>query len=108
MSKPRLIPLVLRGAASAEMLDTHATILLRLGRLDAAKQKLLTCLDLAGQTPTFTAAHYHLGLVLLQSNAPDEARSYIRRALQLNDRVGGLSAQEKQEAQRLTASSDHQ
>jgi tetratricopeptide (TPR) repeat protein len=94
------------GAETAEMLDTHATILLRLGRLDAAKQKLLACLDLAGQTPTFTAANYHLGLVLLKSNAADEGRSYIRRAMQLNDRVGGLNATEKQEAQRWIASSD--
>ncbi len=92
------------GAANAEMLDTYATILLRLGRLDAAKQKLLACLDLAGQTPTFTAANYHLGPVLLKSNAPDEARAYVRRALQLHERMGGLSAKEREEAQRLLAS----
>jgi len=92
------------GAANAEMLDTYATVLLRLGRLDAAKQKLLACLDLAGQTPTFTAANYHLGLVLLKSNAPDEARAYVRRALQLQERMGGLSAKEREEAQRLLVS----
>jgi hypothetical protein len=39
--------------------------------------------------------------VLLKSNAADEGRSYIRRALQLNERVGGLNATEKQDAQRL-------
>lgn len=92
------------GVADAEMLDTHATVLLRLKRLDAAKQSLLRCLDLAGQTPTFTAANYHLGLVLVESKSPEEGLSFIRRALQLNDRVGGLNDNDKEEAQRLVSS----
>ena len=64
--------------------------------------ELLGCLTLAGQTPTLTAASFHLGSVLLKRNAPDEARVYIRRALELHERLGGLSDTEKQHARELT------
>jgi len=91
------------GLTTAELLDTFGTVLLRLDRLDAARDKLLACLDLAGQTPTYAAANYHLGLVLLRLDSPSEAQSYLRQALQLHKRVGGLTDDDLKEAQRLLA-----
>lgn len=87
---------------SAELLDTHGTILLRLNRLDEAEKKLRTCLEIAGQTPTLTVASYHLGLVLLKKDERGEARVYFRRALELNERLGNLSETERQHARELT------
>lgn len=85
----------------ADLLDTHGAVLLRLGRHREAARTLRTCLQTAGQTATLTAASYHLGLVLLETNEEDEARVYLRRALELDDRLGGLSEDEARHARDL-------
>jgi len=89
------------GQPNAEMLDTHAAILLRLDRLTEARELLTRCLTLAGQTPTLTAANYRMGRVLLKLGQQAEAVTYLRHALELNQRLPGLLPQEVQEAQSL-------
>lgn len=89
------------GRPNAELLDTHAAILLQLDRLDEAREKILSCLEVAGQSAPFTAANFRMGLLLLESgdkSDKDEAISYIRHALELNDRLGGLTEKEHQQA----------
>lgn len=92
------------GRPNAEILDTHAAILLSLGRLDEAKEKLINCLQVAGQSPPFTAANFRMGLLLMESGEKDEAISYIRHALELNDRLGGLTGKEQKQALALISS----
>jgi len=89
------------GQANAEMLDTHAAILLNLDRPAEAKELLTRCLTLAGQTPTLTAANYRMGLVLLRLGRGTEASTYLHQALELNNRLPGLLPQEVQDAQSL-------
>lgn len=89
------------GEEDAPLLDTHATVLLRLRELPAAIQKLTECIKIAGQTPTLAAAHYHLGLVYLEQENLPTAVSYIKTALRLAERVGGLTAKETEKAKEL-------
>lgn len=89
------------GRESVEMLDTHAAALHRLGKLDQAKAKLTECLAVAGQNPTRTAATYRLGCVHSDAGNKTEAVTYIRDALELNKRLGGLSEEEVATAQSL-------
>jgi Flp pilus assembly protein TadD len=89
------------GTANAEMLDTHAAILLKLGRIDEARQKATECLNAAGQTPTLTAANYRMGLALLEQGDRDAAITYVRHALHLDEQLGGLTPTERSEARRI-------
>lgn len=91
------------GRETVEMLDTHAATLHRLGRLDEAKSKLTQCLALAGQSTTRTAATLRLGRVLWDAGNKPESMTYLREALELNKRLGGLTDEEVASAQALLA-----
>lgn len=86
------------GAEEMHLADTHGMVLLRLGQLDAAEERFNTCLRLAGQARTATAANYHLGLVLLERGHTDEAKTYFQRAIDLDKSRGGLNANEREDA----------
>ena len=91
------------GREDPKLMDTHATVLLRLGELDAARGKLTECLKQVGQTSTVAAAHYHLGLVLLETGRTREAITHVQKALRLAQRLGGLTDREREQARLLTA-----
>jgi tetratricopeptide (TPR) repeat protein len=93
------------GREDAALMDTHGTVLLRLGELDSAQQKLEQCLRYVGETSTKAAANYHLSLVLLESGYAEEALAYAQRSLRLAARLGGLTDKERSEAERLVAKS---
>jgi tetratricopeptide (TPR) repeat protein len=92
------------GTEDAHLLDTHGLALMRLGDLDAAERKLTACLRQAGGTRTQAAATFHLGLLHLTAGRQDEGTTYVREALSLDERLGGLTEREKQEARRLVRS----
>ena len=89
------------GQENAALLDTHAIVLLRLGELAAATRKLTESIKVAGQTPTLVAANYHLGLVSLEQQNVPAAHSYIKTALRLAGRLGGLTPKEREKATRI-------
>jgi len=95
--------LAVGGRATPEMLDTRGTLLLRLKRLNEAREVLSSCLATVEQSPTRAAATYHLGLVMLESGANQDGLSNVRLALDLHERFGGLALKEVQEARRLLA-----
>ncbi len=82
------------GQPNAQMLDTHGVILAKLGQTNRAKSVLRMCIRVAGQTPTLTAATYHLGMVLAQAGEHELVDRQYREALTLNNRLGGLTQQE--------------
>ncbi|UCE58153.1 MAG: tetratricopeptide repeat protein [Phycisphaerales bacterium] len=92
------------GVPDAHILDTYGLALSRLGRTDAARQQLTACLRIAGETSTRTAATYHLGRLLLDTGQTREGWSYLREAVELNDKRGGLSPGELEEARRILES----
>ncbi len=83
------------GEETAEMLDTHGMVLMRLGDLEGARRKFLECRQLAGQSHSLTAATYHLGLVLEAQGKMEEAATNFERARQLDRKLGGLSEKDR-------------
>jgi tetratricopeptide (TPR) repeat protein len=94
------------GREDARLMDTHATMLIKLGQLDRARRKLEECLAYVGPSSTRAAAHYHLGLVLRAEGNTAEAAGHIRLALQLAEQYGGLTHAEREEATRLVDGGD--
>ena len=92
------------GRPNASLLDTYGTILTDLGDFDLAEQQLARCLEVAGQTPTLTAANYHMALLMIARQRPYEAHAYLDAAMNLDDRVGGLSDEQRTNAQTLRLS----
>lgn len=91
------------GQETAEMLDTHGMVLLRLGNLDGARQKFLESQRLAGQSPSLTAATYHLGLVLDAQGKKEEAATNFQRAQKLDQELGGLSEKDREQLRQWQA-----
>lgn len=91
------------GKENAEMLDTHAAILLSLKQYEEAQRLLTKCLALAGQAPTLTAANYRMGLVLNALGRKEESDTYLRQAVLLDDRLTGLLPEELSHANELLA-----
>ena len=89
------------GVEDDALLDTHGTVLMRLGRLSPARQKFVRCVARSGQGTTLTAATYHLGQALLKDGDAREGRRYLRQALQLNEKLGGLSTDDETAASKL-------
>lgn len=89
------------GRETPQMLDTHGAVLLRLGQLEAARAKLLACIDAAGQTDTLTAATFRLGKLLFQQKKQTDAVAQLRRAQELDRRFGGLNDRERAEIEQL-------
>jgi len=83
------------GQPNAQMLDTHGVLLARLGQTAKAKSTMRMCIRVAGQTPTLTAATYHLGVMLAQDGEHELVNRQYRQALILNKRLGGLNDMEK-------------
>lgn len=89
------------GPLSTELLDTHGALLFRAGRFEEATQKLNACLRMTGQSADRTSALFHLALVQYETGAAQDAATNLKAALQLNERVGGLSARQVNEGRRL-------
>jgi cellulose synthase operon protein C len=89
------------GRLSPEMLDTYGALLFRARRFEDAMQKLNACLRVTGHTATRTSALYHLALVQYETGAPRDATTNLKAALQLHDRVGGLSPRQVNEGRQL-------
>ena len=93
------------GQEDPALMDTHGLVLLRLDRVGEAKQRLMKAQLQAGQTPTLTAATYHLGLALLASGEGVQGVEHVRRSLRLNDRLVGLTEGEQRHARQLVLES---
>ena len=93
--------LALGGVGDDALLDTHGTVLMRLGQLSRARQKFVRCVARAGQGSTLTAATFHLGQTLLKDGDAREGRRYLRQALQLHSKLGGLSPDDEVTAGKL-------
>jgi len=102
----KALDLSLRGLEMApeyvDLIDTCAVTYLRLGQYDKAIQELTRCLELCpANSPTASCAHLHLAQALASVGRKSQADANLKKALDLNGRVGGLSSAEVAEAQQL-------
>jgi tetratricopeptide (TPR) repeat protein len=85
-----------------DLIDTRGVVYYQLGKFDRAVQDFTRCLKLYpdGVSPA-AASHLHLGRALAKLGQKSEAVENLRKALDLNTEIGGLSVAENAEAQRL-------
>ena len=85
-----------------DLIDTRGVVYYQLGKFDRAVQDFTRCLKLYpdGESPA-TASYLHLGRALAKLGQKSEAVENLRKALDLNTEIGGLSVAENAEAQRL-------
>jgi len=85
-----------------DLIDTRGVAYYRLGEFDKAVQDFKSCIKLY-PTPTSSkvASYFHLARALAKLEQGYDAVEYLKKALELNTTIGGLSAADLSEAQRL-------
>ncbi len=85
-----------------DLIDTRGVLYDKLGQYDKAIQDFTRCLELyPDKSPVRVATHLHLGKALAQCGQKGQAVENLEKAMQLNTEFGGLSAQDRVEAQSL-------
>jgi len=85
-----------------DLIDTRGVVYYRLGKFDMATQDFTKCLELyPDEAPPTTSSYLHLGRTLAKLGQNSEAVENLKKALELNTKIGGLSVAENTEAQRL-------
>jgi len=100
------VELVKRGLAKnpdyVDLIDTSGMVHYRLGRYDKAIEDFTKCIRLYhSRAPAVVGSYFHLGRALERLGRKSEAISNLKKALELNEQIGGLSPENKAEAQRL-------
>ena len=91
-----------------DLIDTRGVIYYRLGQYDKAVQDFTRCLKLYPTgTPAAAATYVHLGRALVGLAQKDKAVENLNKALELNAEIGGLSATDTEETQRLLEELSH-
>lgn len=85
-----------------DLIDTRGMAYFRLGKLEQAIDDFNTCTTLCpSHLPSAAASYFHLGRAYFASAQKENAMKYLKRALQSNQKTGGLSANDAAEAQNL-------
>ncbi|MFC1738383.1 tetratricopeptide repeat protein [Planctomycetota bacterium] len=100
------LELVQRGLQFApdyvDLIDTRGVLYDKLGQYDKAIQDFTRCLELYPyRTPAKVASYLHLGKALAKLEQKDKAVESLKKALELNTEIGGLSVTEHADAQEL-------
>ena len=83
-----------------DLIDTRGMAYYRMGEYDKAVQDFTKCIELyPRRTPAVSASHLHLGRALVALGKNNQAGGNLRKALELNNEIGGLSEEDVKEAQ---------
>jgi len=102
----RALELVKRGLAQnpnyVDLIDTSGMVHCQLGRYEKAVEDFTRCIKLYhGRAKAVVGSYFHLGKALQRLERNSEAISNLKKSLELNMQIGGLSPENKAEAQRL-------
>jgi tetratricopeptide (TPR) repeat protein len=85
-----------------DLIETRGVIFYRMGESTKAIQDLSKCIELySDSSPQYVAASFHLARALDKTGKKDEALKYLNQALDLEEKTGGLSSTELNEAKHL-------
>ena len=85
-----------------DLIDTRGVICFRLGLFDKAAKDFKKCISMySPSAPAIVGSYFHLGRTLAQLGEKNEAGINLKKALELNQRIGGMSDPDVNEAQRL-------
>jgi len=102
----RALDLVERGLEQnpnyLDLIDTRGTVYYQMGWYDKAVEDFTKCTKLyRRRAPAVVGSYFHLGQSLRQLGRKSEAISNLKKSLELNMQIGGLSPENKAQAQRL-------
>ncbi len=100
------LKLVLKGSEKfpdyADLIDTRGVIYYRLGKLNSSIQDFTKCLSLyPPRSPARACSYFHLARAQAELGQFAQAEKNLENALQINSRIGGLSAVEENEVKKL-------
>jgi tetratricopeptide (TPR) repeat protein len=85
-----------------DLIDTRGITYYRLGEFNKAIQDFTRCLKLYPDgTPSAVASYFHLGKASVRLGQKDRAAESLKKALELNIKIGGLSPTDVAETRRL-------
>jgi tetratricopeptide (TPR) repeat protein len=85
-----------------DLIDTRGVVYYRLGKFDKAVEDFNRCINLyPREAPGRVASYFHLGRALVGLGQKNEAIENLNKTLELNDKIGALSATEIAETKRL-------
>ena len=85
-----------------DLIDTRGAVYYRLNKFDEAVHDFTTCIKLyPSGTRKITTSHFHLGRAFAKLGQKDKAIEHLHKALDLENKTGGLSTTDLSEAQRL-------
>lgn len=85
-----------------DLIDTRGVAYYRMGKFEDAIKDFSECIRLYPEdSPAVTAAYFHLARALARAQRSEEAEQSLNKALQLNDKVGGLSPDDLAEVNNL-------
>jgi tetratricopeptide (TPR) repeat protein len=85
-----------------DLIETRGVIYYHLGEFNKAVEELTKCIKLYPESsPSSVAAKFHLARVLAELGQKSEALKYTKQALELEDKIKGLSPEELTEAKSL-------
>jgi tetratricopeptide (TPR) repeat protein len=86
----------------ADLSDTRGVIYYRMGRYEDAVRDFSMCIrQYPNDATALTAVRFHLGRTYVALGRKTEAEQELTQALALQDRIGGLTPSDKEEARRL-------
>jgi cellulose synthase operon protein C len=85
-----------------DLLDTRGVVYYRLGRFERAVEDLSRCVNLYPErSQSLVASYFHLARALAKLGRTTQAVENLKKALDLNNSVGGLAASDLTEARQL-------
>jgi len=85
-----------------DLIDTRGMVYYRLGEFNKAVQDFTSCIKLyPSSAPAGVASRFHLARAYTKLGQKNKAIEYLKQALDLESRIGGLSTTELAEAQHL-------
>ena len=85
-----------------DLIDTRGVAYYRLGKHHNAVRDFKKCIEMYPENlPALTATHFHLARALAALEQNREADRNIQKALDLNNKIGGLSPTDLAEAKRM-------
>ena len=85
-----------------DLIDTRGVAYYKLGQYDKAIADFSRCLKLYPDgTPSAVASYFHLGRASARLGQKDKAAESLKKALELNIKIGGLSSTDVAETRRL-------
>ena len=85
-----------------DLIDTRGFIYYKLGQYDKAVQDFNECIKLYSENnPAKTSSYFHLATALVKLDEKSDAVDALNKALELNNKTGGLSPEDANRAQSL-------